>query len=121
MTDSPAPRSPASTNGPAETNLETPTVSGLLSSKAQRFLNGPISMSAIQSAARLPGKALALYLATHHRCSLLGQKKVSLPRGFLGQLGIRKDAKARGLACLERAGLVRLEKCLGRPVKVELL
>ena len=41
--------------------------------RAERFLKGPIRMREIAAAAQLPGQALALLLAIHHRTALTGK------------------------------------------------
>ena len=85
-----------------------------------RFLKGPIAMPDIARAARLGGRTLAVYLAVHHQTALTGKRTVSLPKGLLADLGIDKDAKARGLRALEATGLVTVERVKGRAAKVEL-
>src|SRR5215204_2077379 len=75
-----------------------------------RFLKGPIPLQDIARAACLPGKALAVYLAIHHRCDLKGHSAISLPAGLLRQFGVNRNAKARALQQLEQAGLVQVER-----------
>src|SRR6516225_1544924 len=70
----------------------------------ERFLKGPILMREIGAAARLPGQALALFLALHHQTALTGKPIVTLPAKLLTDLGVSRDAKARGLKALEQAG-----------------
>jgi hypothetical protein len=88
--------------------------------KAGRFLKGPISMPDIAVASRLPGKALALFLAVHHQSALTGKPSVTLPARLLADLGISRDAKARGLKHLEQAGLVTVQRSRGRAARVQL-
>lgn|SRR5450631_762800 len=85
-----------------------------------RFLKGPIPMHLIARAAKLPGQALALYLAVHHQTALTGKALVTLPSALLTELGISRDAKARGLRHLEQASLIRIERSCGRSVRVGL-
>ena len=53
-----------------------------------RFLKGPIPWNAIAVASSLPGQALALFLAIHHRVALTSSMTVTLPKGLLDQLAI---------------------------------
>jgi hypothetical protein len=86
-----------------------------------RFLKGPISMHLIAKAANLPGQALALYLAVHHQTTLTCKDLVTLPSNLLAELGISRDAKARGLRHLEQASLIRIERSCGKSVRVGLI
>jgi hypothetical protein len=85
-----------------------------------RFLKGPIPIHLIATAAKLPGQALALYLAVHHQTTLTCKDLVTLPSSLLAELGISRDAKARGLRHLEQASLIRIERSCGRSVRVGL-
>jgi hypothetical protein len=102
----------------AETEIETAALRRHRQRRSQRFLKGPIPMPDIASAARLPGAALALLLAIHHRTALTGNAVVTLPQALLNELGIAKDAKARGLHHLEDAGLIGVERRPGRAARV---
>jgi hypothetical protein len=77
-------------------------------------------MHLIAQAAKLPGRALALYLAVHHQTTLTGKALVTLPSNLLTELGISRDAKARGLRHLEQAHLIQIERSCGRSVRVSL-
>jgi DNA-binding MarR family transcriptional regulator len=88
--------------------------------RSDRFLKGPIPLHLIAAAARLPGRALAVLLAVHHQMTLAGKPSVSLPSGLLAEFGIDRDAKARVLHQLEQAGLIRVERTLGRAARVRL-
>lgn len=84
------------------------------------FLKGPISLVMLADAARLPGKALALYIAPRYRCDLEGRSTVTLPAALLRAFGIDRDAKARALRELEHAGLIRVERTTGRTARIRL-
>src|SRR3954452_3331565 len=58
------------------------------------FLKGPIPLATLAAAARLPGKALALYVALQHRCGLEGKSTVTLSAALLRDFGVGRDAKA---------------------------
>ena len=88
--------------------------------RAERFLKGPILMREIAAPAKLPGQALALLLAIHHRTALTGKAIVTLPASLLNELGISRDAKARGFKVLEQAGLIEVIRSKGCTAKVRL-
>ena len=92
------------------------TVSRTRSHPTARFLKGPVSLVSLAVAARLPGKALAVYLATRHRCDLEDRSTVTLPAALLQQFGVGRDAKARALRALKDAGLGRVVSC-GLPLE----
>ena len=103
----------------SETEVETVWAKKRRRKHASRFLKGPIPLTALQHAARLPGKALALYLAIRHRTDLACFPTVSLPAVYLNAWGIDKDSKRRAIASLEQAELIETtEHRAGRSVKV---
>jgi predicted transcriptional regulator len=71
-------------------------------------------------AAKLPGKALAVFLAVHHRVALTGEESVSLPTQTLDAMGVSKDAKARALLALEATGLIAVDRVHGHTARVRL-
>lgn len=85
-----------------------------------RFLKGPIPFHQISAAAKLPGQALSVYLATHHQTSMTGREWVVLPRSLMDQLGVSRDAKARALQQLEASSLVQVVRSEGRTARVRL-
>jgi hypothetical protein len=97
-----------------ETEVETSLVCRSKPRRSDRFLKGPIPLTEIATAAQLPGKALALFLAIRHRIDLTRDASVTLPSGLLAQFWISRDAKARGLKQLEQAGLIRVTRSSGR-------
>ena len=82
------------------------------------FLKGPIPLDQIAKASRLPGQALSVLLAIHHRVALTGNETVTLPKRLLDQLGVSRDSKARSLRLLEMASLVVVERHKGRTARV---
>ena len=86
----------------------------------ERFLKGPILMREIAVAARLPAQALALFLAVHHQTALTGKPIITLPAKLLTDLGVSRDAKARGLKALEQAGLVYVSRSRGKAARIAL-
>jgi hypothetical protein len=85
-----------------------------------RFLKGPIPLPDIAEAAKLPGQALGVFLAIHHRAALTGSKSVTLPRSLLEQFGVSRDSKARSLRLLEKSSLVAVERSRGRTARITL-
>ncbi len=106
----------------SETEVETVWTKKQRRKNLSRFLKGPIPLTALQHAARMPGKALALYLAIRHRADLTSTSTVSLPTSYLKVWGIDKDAKRRAIAALAQAGLIRIvDRRPGHTVVVALL
>ena len=89
--------------------------------RQQRFLRGPIPWPWLEAAARLPGKALPVALALRYRAGLERKDSVTLPAGLLTAMGVDRFAKARALAALERAGLIKVERRPGRGPVVTLV
>ncbi len=87
---------------------------------AARFLK-KTPLGPLQRAARLPGRALHVYLSIRHRCDLRREQMVTLPAAYLRAFGIGKDVKRRALAELETAGLIRVERLVGRTARVTLM
>ncbi len=87
---------------------------------ARRFLK-KTPLDPLQRAARLPGRALHVYLSIRHRCHLRREQMVTLPAAYLQAFGIGKDVKRRALAELETAGLIRVERLVGRTARVTLM
>jgi len=85
------------------------------------YLPGPIPVSWLSSAARLPGKSLHVAVAL---CVLRGsQKSRVVPLSNITSLrfGLDRNAKYRALAWLEEAGLIAVERKLGRAPVVTIL
>jgi DNA-binding MarR family transcriptional regulator len=101
--------------------VETAALRQAQARRARRFLKGPIPMPDIATAARLPGQALAVFLAVYHRTALTREPGVRLPRALMQELGVTKDAKARALRLLEAAGLIHVERSPGRQPNITLI
>jgi hypothetical protein len=86
-----------------------------------RFLKGPIPWTGLCAAAKLPGQALAVFMAIHHRVALTGSVAVTLPKNLLADLGVTRDAKARALHALEEISLISVERKSGRTARIQLL
>ncbi len=100
--------------------VETEYARRLKASRAQHYLQSSIRIDDIRDAARLGGSCLALLLLIHFRRDVTGKEAVTLPSGFLGEFGIDKSAKLRGLRRLEGAKLVNVKHAVGHTAVVEL-
>ena len=106
----------------SETEIETVWAKKQRRNHVSRFLKGPIPLTALQSAALMPGKTLALYLAIRHRADLTSTSTVSLPTRYLNDWGIDKDSKRRAIAALAQTGLIRIvDRRPGHAVRVALV
>jgi DNA-binding MarR family transcriptional regulator len=103
-----------------ETEVETALVRRSKIRRRERFLKGPIPFRDIAAASRLPGQALAIFLAIHHQTALTGKPSVTLPATLLLVLGITRSAKARSVRSLESAGLITAVRSKGRATRISL-
>ncbi|MBY0459806.1 MAG: hypothetical protein K2V38_21010 [Gemmataceae bacterium] len=84
----------------------------------EKFLKGPIPWRWVEVAAPLPGKALAVGIAAWREAGC--RKCRTVPLNLSG-LAVPRRTAQRGLAELERAGLVSVNRRKGRPPLVTLL
>jgi hypothetical protein len=85
------------------------------------FLKGPLLLDEWMPVARMPGKALALWLAIRYRCDVNRGNWATLPQKLLKECGIGKDARADALRRLEQAGLIKVERPKGYMLRVKLI
>lgn len=87
----------------------------------EKFLRGPIPLNWVSIAARLPGKSLHVGIAIWFTASLA--KSATVPLSNIASLtfGLDRNAKYRALQWLEEAGLIAVERKLGRSPLVTLL
>jgi hypothetical protein len=76
----------------------------------KRFLKGPIPWDWVETASRLPGKALALGMLLWREAGMDGIGPATITSAKAAALGMDRSAKSRAIADLERAGLVRVER-----------
>ncbi|QDU21264.1 hypothetical protein [Urbifossiella limnaea] len=87
-----------------------------------KFLRGPIPMDWLTAAAALPGRALAVGLVVWFLAGCERRRTVAATLSRLAALGAGTRAAARrGLAALEAAGLVAVERHPGRSPVVTIL
>ena len=89
--------------------------------RGQRYLRGPIPWTWLETAMRLPGKALHVGVAIWFHAGLQRRGDVALSLTSFERLGFDRTTASRGLTTLERAGLVRVERHPGRKPIVTLL
>ena len=94
----------------------TPTVKGrdLPFRRYSRFIKGPIPLDWLLSAARLSESALKVGLILWYLAGLNKSDTVKLSNRYLGDIGLSRNGKYRGLAALENAGLVTYSQDNGR-------
>src|SRR5437660_145 len=80
-----------------------------------RLLKGPITWTWLEQAMAQPGRAVHVALYLWHHAGMLASPIVPLN---LSRLGIERTSASRGLAALERAGLVRVVRGRGRKAVV---
>mgnify|MGYP001445327161 CR=1 FL=1 len=102
-----------------------PPTSPLPRLKGGRFFFGDVPHSVIRLVSALPGRSLATYLAIWDRSKLEMRNgkvvPVTLPNAFaLDPWGVDRHAKGRALRTLERAGLIAVERSLGRAPRITL-
>ena len=85
------------------------------------FLKGPIPMTWLNAAAKLPGKAFNLGIAIWWLANMANSKTVKLTGRALGYVGISRDASSDALKRLEEQGLIRVQRLPGQRPIVEIL
>jgi hypothetical protein len=80
-----------------------------------------MSLDWLSAAARLPGKSLHVGVALWHASDRDHSRVVLLGNAAAQRFGLDRNAKYRALAWLEQAGLVAVERKLGRPLIITLL
>jgi hypothetical protein len=68
----------------------------------------------------LPGKALAVYLVLWRRSRITHHPTVVVTAAAMAQAGISHDQKTRSLTVLEKAGLITVERIVGKNPRVTL-
>ncbi len=89
--------------------------------KGERFLKGPIPLSWLETAAALPGRSLHAGIALWYAAGLTRSASVPLSNISGLRFGLDRNAKYRALGWLEGAGLITVERKLGRAPVVTLV
>jgi hypothetical protein len=87
----------------------------------EEFLEGPIPLDWIATAAQLPGKSLHVAIAIWVTASLVKSARVSIGNVAVQPFGLDRNAKYRALQWLEEAGLISVQRKPGRSPVVTLL
>lgn len=98
-----------------------PTKWPLQLKSGERFIRGPLPLKWFERAGQLPGKALCVAIVLWYQAGLCKSRVVKLSSKTLLGFGVDRHAKARGLAALEKTGLVRVERLPGRNPIVTIL
>ncbi len=87
----------------------------------EQFLKGPIPWQWLTRAAQQPGRALHVAIALWFWAGIKGSGQIALSISRLSMLGVNRFAAYRGLAALERVGLVAVHRQKGRKPIVTIL
>jgi len=87
----------------------------------EKFLKGPIPWKWLTRAAQQRGRALHVALGLWFWAGIKGSGQVALSISRLSTLGVNRFAAYRGLAALERVGLVAVHRQRGRKPIVTIL
>ena len=91
------------------------------SKTTKRFLKGPIPLNWLAQAARRSGKALHVGIALWFLSGLKRSGTIALSQSILRLFGVGRFSGYRGLAELEKAGLVSVVRHAGRNPIVTIL
>lgn len=97
--------------------LEPPTTTQSLPrhKQGEKFLRGPIPLSWLTVALRIPGRAGNVALAIWYLCGLNGNTNtIRLTGKTLREFGVKQKSGYRGLIALEAAGLILCVRKRGR-------
>ncbi len=83
--------------------------------KRERFLKGPVPWSWLERAMKLPGRALHVGIWVWFYAGMVKDGHVPLN---LSRLGFDRSAASRGLAALEKAGLLVVTRRPGNKVSI---
>ena len=84
-------------------------------------LRGPVPLDWLETAARLPGKSIHAGVALWYSAGLTRSRSVPLSNIAGLRFGLDRNAKYRALQWLESAGLIAVERKLGRAPLVTIL
>ena len=80
----------------------------------EKFLRGPIPWPWLETAGRLPGKTLHVAMVLWLLAGIARRRTVRWAPAIAATLGIGRHAAYRGLAALEAAGLITVDRRNGR-------
>ena len=89
-------------------------------SRRSQFLAGPIPLSWLIAAGRLPGKALQVGLAIWYRRKVGREPDIVVTPTLLERFGVSRRSGYRALRNLQRAKLIAVERRRGRSPSVRI-
>ena len=103
--------------------LQLDVISGKLVSapKKSLFLAGPIPLDWLHKAAELPGKSLNVAFAIWWLNGMAKGKPLKLTRLSLNSFCVKREAASAALNRLEMAGLIQLQRNLGKRPMISIL
>lgn len=101
--------------------LDVATRTLVVAPKQAPFLRGPIPLAWLAMAAKLPGKTLHVAMALWWRHGMARGKPFKLTQTALEAMNVERDAASAGLARLEQAGLIQVERKPGQRPTVAML
>ncbi len=101
--------------------LDAATNTLVAAPKKGPFLRGPIPLGWVSAAASLPGKTINVALALWWRHGMAQGKPFKLTRAALTALNVERDAERKGIARLEQAGLIHVERKPGQRPLISIL
>ena len=101
--------------------LDAATCTLVAAPKKEPFLRGPIPLEWLRVVASLPGKTINVALALWWRHGMAQRKSFKLSRLALMTLNVERDAERKGVARLEQAGLIHVERMPGQRPIISLL
>jgi len=85
------------------------------------FLKGPVPLAWLAGAATLRGRALAIGVLVWFMVGMKRATVVTIPGAWLAEFGVDRFAFYRGLAALERHGLVEVDRRRGAMPRITLV
>lgn len=79
-----------------------------------KFLKGPVQLSWLIAAGKLPGKALVVGMGLWYMAGLTGSKSVKATGALWKTLSISRQAAYRAVTVLESHGLIKVQRQPGR-------
>ena len=103
-------------------DYEHPQLQRLSSATRSKFFLHPrISLAWVKCAAELGNSVLLVGLVLQWRTLCCKKDSVTLPNSILLTFGLSRDAKARGLRALEKAGLIQVDRSSGKSSRIRIL
>jgi DNA-binding transcriptional ArsR family regulator len=81
---------------------------------------GPIPMEWLEQAGCLPGRALHVGISIWHWHFIKKERTITLSIRKLVEIGVKRGSAYRALSALEEAGLISVERHVGRSPRVTL-